>query len=133
MDTPKLELDTADELYAAVGFRITRIRKARGLTQEFLARAVGLTRSSIANTETGRQRIPLHVLLAIAQALGVDMIDLLDTGRELPSLANLLPDNAHKVIEDTLGDIEVVRRSLAALADKIRPLANINPTTTEGL
>lgn len=44
-----LVLDQADKLYAAVGFRMTRIRKARGLTQEAVALAVGLTRTSIVN------------------------------------------------------------------------------------
>ena len=41
------DLDAADEPYAAVGFRITRLRKARGLRQDDLAATVGLTRSSM--------------------------------------------------------------------------------------
>lgn len=41
------------------------------MTQQELATAIGLTRTSIANLEAGRQRIPLHILYAIAEALGV--------------------------------------------------------------
>jgi len=46
-------------------------------SQAALAGAVGLTRSSIANIETGRQRPPVHVALLIAGALGVRVDQLL--------------------------------------------------------
>ena len=54
----------------ATGQRITALRMAQGLTQQRLADAVGLARSSIANIEGGRQDSPLRVMVAIAAALG---------------------------------------------------------------
>src|SRR5205809_7305644 len=65
-----------DRFYKAVG---RRVRDARGdrMTQSQLAAQVGLTRSSIANLEAGRQRIQLHLLVWIAETLGVDAPSLL--------------------------------------------------------
>jgi transcriptional regulator with XRE-family HTH domain len=52
-------------------------RERAGLTQEDLAREVGLTRTSITNIERGRQKLLIHALFAIAQALGVPAVSLL--------------------------------------------------------
>lgn len=51
--------------------RIRMYRKAAGMTQEELAETVGIVRSSIANTEAGRQNFSLRRLGRIADALGV--------------------------------------------------------------
>ncbi|MFE9736148.1 helix-turn-helix domain-containing protein [Streptomyces sp. NPDC005863] len=68
---------TINGLYLEVGQRMTAARKAHGYTQADLGRAVGLSRSSIANIESAVQRAPFHTLLGIAQALGVDPAGLL--------------------------------------------------------
>lgn len=60
-----------EAVYTAVGHRIRAAREARGLRQSDLATLVSLTRSSITNIEQGQQRLLLHTLFAIAQALGV--------------------------------------------------------------
>jgi transcriptional regulator with XRE-family HTH domain len=62
-----------DALYAALGRNIAAARMACHVNQEDLAHVARLTRSSIANIEAGRQHPPLHVLVAIAGALQVDI------------------------------------------------------------
>ena len=58
-------------LYIALG-RLVRSRRAQvGLTQDELARRVGMTRTSITNIESGRQKVQLHTLYDIADALDV--------------------------------------------------------------
>jgi transcriptional regulator with XRE-family HTH domain len=52
-----------------VGLRLQRARKDRGLTQEELARRIGLPRPSYANIESGRQRVPLDVIWRAAIVL----------------------------------------------------------------
>jgi transcriptional regulator with XRE-family HTH domain len=47
------------------------------LSQEVLANAVGLTRTSITNIEHGRQPIQLHTLYLMANFLGIQTTDLL--------------------------------------------------------
>jgi transcriptional regulator with XRE-family HTH domain len=60
---------SAGALYAALGSRIRAEREAVGVTQEGLARATHLSRSSIANIERGSQAVTLHGLFRLAQAL----------------------------------------------------------------
>jgi len=59
-----------------VGLRLQRARKQRGITQEELARRIGLQRASYANLESGRQRIPLDVVWRAAIVLGLAMAEL---------------------------------------------------------
>ncbi|MGC1459450.1 MAG: helix-turn-helix transcriptional regulator [Steroidobacteraceae bacterium] len=53
-----------------VGLRLQRARRERGITQEELARRIGLPRPSYANIESGRQRVPLDVVWRAAIVLG---------------------------------------------------------------
>jgi len=55
--------------HQAVGARIRMIREAIGMTQEELAKRVGYVRPSIANVETGKQRLLLNTLEDFARAL----------------------------------------------------------------
>lgn len=58
-----------ETVYRALGVRVQMIREAIGMTQEELAKRVGYTRTSLVNFESGRQRLPLHQVEAIAKAL----------------------------------------------------------------
>lgn len=72
-------IDTSDaqELYAEIARRIRVEREALGFSQAELADEIGLSPTSLVNIEAGRQRSPLHVLYAIADALGVSICCLL--------------------------------------------------------
>lgn len=61
---------------ASVGDMILAARKARKMTQEKLAGAVGLSRAQIANIEGGRSDVPMRTLARFADALGTTMRDL---------------------------------------------------------
>jgi DNA-binding XRE family transcriptional regulator len=56
--------------YIAFGARLRMIREAWGITQDDLANRVGLERTSVVATETGRQRVLLHTIEQYAKALG---------------------------------------------------------------
>jgi transcriptional regulator with XRE-family HTH domain len=75
--------EALQKLYAEIGRRVRRARMRREWTHLDLAQAVGLTRSSIANLEAGRQRPPVHIALLITQALDVPVDELLPSGPEL--------------------------------------------------
>lgn len=64
-------------LYADVGNRIRERRDELGLTQQALASAVGLSRTSITNIEQGRQKLLINTLFDIAETLEVSIADLL--------------------------------------------------------
>jgi transcriptional regulator with XRE-family HTH domain len=71
-----------------LGARIRSARRAHGLTQEQLARAVGVTRSAVAQWETDRAGQIGGNLTRVARALGTTTEYLL-TGQELPGAAPL--------------------------------------------
>jgi DNA-binding XRE family transcriptional regulator len=59
--------------------RVVKARREwRQMTQEELARRVGLTRSSIANIEAGRQDMPITGAAMLAFAFGVTLPQLLE-------------------------------------------------------
>lgn len=55
-----------------VPLRMQAFRTAKRMTQEQLAKAVGLTRTSIVNIESQRQAITLETLYQLGKALGVN-------------------------------------------------------------
>ena len=69
----------AEELYRHIGERISNARQQRSpkMSQQSLARAVGISRASIANIERGHHRVQIHVLYDIATTLNLDPVDLL--------------------------------------------------------
>ena len=71
-----------------LGARIRAARRAHGLTQDQLARAVGVTRSAVAQWETDRAGQIGGNLTRVARALGTTTEYLL-TGQELPGAAPL--------------------------------------------
>lgn len=58
------------DLYAQLGRKVAAARKGLGMTQAELASRISLTRASVANIETGRQRVMLHDVFALVEALG---------------------------------------------------------------
>ena len=93
--------------YRQVGEKI-HARRGKNLSQEALASAVGLTRSSISNIEKGRQKLLLHTLVDISEALNVEVASLLP---DRPAQAELvdadkiaeLPANERSFIESAIG------------------------------
>ena len=70
-------------LYLAIGLSIKHARAATDLTQEELAKAVGVLRTSITNIEAGRQRLPIDLLYDIADVLGVEAASLLPRNEDV--------------------------------------------------
>jgi transcriptional regulator with XRE-family HTH domain len=89
-----------DELYGRLGRSIAEKRGAKGLSQADLARKVGLSRAAVANVETGRQRIMLHQLYAVASAL------------QLGSILDLVPATWN--VGAALPEVEVGGEALSA-------------------
>lgn len=69
----------ADLIYLTIGRNVRRERQRLKLKQDEVADRIGMLRTSIANIEAGRQRVPLHTLCDLASALDVQ------PGRLLPA------------------------------------------------
>ena len=102
--------NSSNQLYCRVGARIREIRESRGLTQKELASRISLTRTSIANIETGRQKIQLHTLYEIAAALNIELSTLLPRVYLGPKtdLLEALPEDLDK--DDKAWIISLIRR-----------------------
>lgn len=62
----------------SIGGNIRRLRRERGMTQQELAKAVGVSQASLANWEVGKTRPRSGSVERLADALGVAMRDLAD-------------------------------------------------------
>jgi transcriptional regulator with XRE-family HTH domain len=68
-----------EDFYADLGRRLRALRDRKRLTQQQLGARLNppVTRASIANIETGKQRVLAHTLLQLADAVGVSLNELL--------------------------------------------------------
>ncbi|MBO5473086.1 MAG: helix-turn-helix transcriptional regulator [Lachnospiraceae bacterium] len=65
------------EKYRAIGSNIRMARNATGISQTELANRVGSGKSAISRYENGAQKPSLETLMRVADALDVDLVDLL--------------------------------------------------------
>lgn len=84
------------EFYARLGRLVKELRQARQLTQDQLAERLQLRRTSITNIELGTQGVSGYSLVRLAEALGADPGELLDTAAT-PSEAGVEVLLAHSV------------------------------------
>ena len=76
-------------LYKRLGATIKAQRRALGLTQQQLAKQLRISRASLANVETGRQRVLVHQLYELADQLNVNVQELLPEPSEAEALQAL--------------------------------------------
>lgn len=67
----------AENIYEHVGRELRSRRERLHLTQGDVAKAVGISRTSVTNIESGRQALLLHQLQKFSDVLNVEMSDLL--------------------------------------------------------
>ena len=75
------------KFYLLLGRQLATVRRDRKITQDRLAAAVGLSRTSIANVEAGRQALAVHTLVAFASVLGKNPEELIPLTKEMPPAA----------------------------------------------
>ena len=60
-----------DGFYREVGLRLQLLRKSRGLTQQQVGEAIGVSRATYASVESGRQTLALDVAWRMVVFFGV--------------------------------------------------------------
>lgn len=108
-----------EAVYARFGRELQSLRRQRKLSQAALAEKVDpsgerFRRSTVAMIETGRQRVALHTLLELAQALDVEPSAL------LPLEARSVPDIADRVRDLPAPEQDWVNRVFAATPRRAR-------------
>ena len=96
--------DEERTLYASLGRRAARLRRERGWTQEKLAEVVGVEPVTISRWERGHRGMSVATLARLADALGIQLADLLDIEREPPEPALPARENALLIAWRALDD-----------------------------
>jgi transcriptional regulator with XRE-family HTH domain len=74
-----------EAIYRVFGRKLREVRVGKRIPQQELATLSGLTRASITNIESGRQRVLLHQAVQFAEALGVDLAEIVPQDSEINS------------------------------------------------
>jgi DNA-binding XRE family transcriptional regulator len=77
MTVKRPKLPRVERIYVEVARTFRTTREALHMTQEQLAKRVGLTRTSIVNFEAGRQRCMLHQIERMARVLHIKFLRLI--------------------------------------------------------
>jgi transcriptional regulator with XRE-family HTH domain len=78
-----------EPFYTEVGRRIQKLRIDRKLSQTTLGKSLipPVTRASIANIETGKQRILAHTLVQLSEVLETSLTDLVPPQKQIKQIA----------------------------------------------
>jgi len=80
-----------------IGQRIKQLRLERGMTQEVLAQAAGVTKGYLSKIENSRHSPPVSTLLSLSRALGVG-IDTLFSEEDKPTDYTLVRKSERQVV-----------------------------------
>jgi len=69
-------MDELNDVLAAVGPRLRKLRRTRGITLAVLAEATGISESTLSRLESGGRKPNLELLLPLARAYGVPLDEL---------------------------------------------------------
>lgn len=83
-----------------LGDRVRTYRKAKGLTQEALAKAIGVSKTTITGYELGYREPDVEKIKLLSDALGVTGDDLLNTGFSKTKKAPSMSDEAMRMARD---------------------------------
>lgn len=109
-----MELD-----YQAVGVRIRRFRKAKGITQQILAELSDQEPSNISHIERGATKLGLPTIVHIANALDVTVDDLLCDS--LPQSRAAFERDVSEILSDcTHWEMKVITRTMRDLKENLR-------------
>lgn len=103
-------------LFKEVGQKIRQLREAQTggrarLTQAELAEMVGLERTSITNIERGNQKVPLHVLYRICEALRAPISDVMPRAADVQADAEATLEN-FSFASNTVGMTPLVKQAV---------------------
>lgn len=109
-----MELD-----YHAIGARVRRFRKERGLTQQALAELSDQEPSNISHIERGATKLGLPTIVSIANALGVTVDDLLCDS--LTSSRDAFAREASDLLADcTHSEMRIITGTMRTLKENLR-------------
>lgn len=105
--------------YQAIGVRVRRLRKAKGLTQQALAELSEQEPSNISHIERGATKLSLPTLVSLANALNVTADQLLCDS--LPASQSVFQREAEHLLADcSHSELQIITETIRALKDSLR-------------
>jgi len=109
-----MELD-----YQAIGVRVRRLRKERGMTQQALAEASNQEPSNISHIERGATKLSLPTLVGVANALEVTADELLCDS--LAASRSVFQGELDRMLADcTPLELRIITETVRALRENLR-------------
>lgn len=109
--------------YRAIGVRVRRLRKERGMTQQTLAEVSNQEPSNISHIERGATKLSLPTLVSIANALGVTVDELLCDS--LPASRSVFQSEAERMLSDCSHvEMKIITETIRTLKENLRMLRN---------
>lgn len=104
------------KLYASIGSRIRQVREAQEprMSQDGLAQALKLKRTSITNIESGKQKLSLETIYLFCERFGLKVSDV------LPDIGEVT--YAHERSVTVAGESYAVGAKTADLVESLRPI-----------
>ena len=105
--------------YQAIGTRVRRLRKARGLTQQTLAELSDQEPSNISHIERGATKLSLPTLVNIANALEATVDELLCDS--LPASRSVFETEAAHILSDCSHlELKIITETIRTLKENLR-------------
>ena len=117
------DYDGYENLYILIGNRVRQCRIERGLTQQNVADATGLSRTSLTNIERGFQRLTIHSLYIISAVLRTHPYDLLPPF-DMPDMPVHTDElrSAQKQLDELENEFRELNRQKIELRKRLRKL-----------
>ena len=105
--------------YQAIGTRVRRLRKAKGLTQQALAELSEQEPSNISHIERGATKLSLPTLISIANALGVTADELLCDS--IAASGTVFQQEAVRLLSDcSHAELKIITETMRTLKESLR-------------
>lgn len=104
--------------FSSIGARIGHIRRLRGLSQETLAGKVQISRTYMGFIECGRSMPTIDVLYKIAEALDVELADILSVDGTILSALKDCSDAERDILIENLKALKGILRDKGVTSGK---------------
>ena len=95
------ELNKMQNTYTEFGKKLKALRKIRRMTQEELAAAMNISKTSIVNYEHGARKIPLELIIKFAEFFKVSLDELIGLNIANRDKEHIIFSNSPRMIELT--------------------------------
>ena len=120
------------EAQKQIGQRITELRKIKGLSQENLAKSIGISRSSLAQIELGNRSINILELQQLSMELGFSLDDFMSRDFEIHQEINDENEKSTNTVEERIAvpdlKIDKFKNVLLYILEKCAGKPNVGET-----